>query len=275
MSHSVQHPIPSSYLNLKTNVSKNFRNGSSLCANITHFYKYYNYIFVCRQVLNTKEITDLLKENKLLEIQTPNFNISSQKTMSIQNILTTTQPGRFTSVVKGKLVTPNQKFLYLCCDRCHCLTSAEYGSFFKCRSCHINKSATPRYRFSLLVFDETGEMDVTDLPYVLASFKSRLEQMLLKIEIQSKIFNKQDGTAILSYTIHSLECQNITPLPAPANESPVPPSPSGTTYLTTNNINNSIENPTSSPQTLAAYSQSNADAPKSSRGRTLKAKIFP
>ncbi|KAL6558233.1 hypothetical protein OROMI_018583 [Orobanche minor] len=114
-----------------------------------------------------------------------------------------------------------------------------------------------------------------DLPYVLASFKSRLEQMLLKIEIQSKIFNKQDGTAILSYTIHSLECQNITPLPAPANESHVPPSSSGTTYLTTNNINNSIENPTSSPQTLAAYSQSNADAPKSSRGRTLKAKIFP
>ncbi|KAL6536810.1 hypothetical protein OROHE_012394 [Orobanche hederae] len=104
--------------------------------------------------------------------------------------------------------------------------------------------------------------------------------MLLKIEIQSKIFNKQDGSAILSYTIHSLECQNITPLPAPANESPVPPSSSGTMYLTTNNINNSIENPNYSPQTLAAmpthaYSQSNVDAPKSSRGRTLKDKIFP
>ncbi|KAL6536811.1 hypothetical protein OROHE_012395 [Orobanche hederae] len=160
MSHSVQHPLPLSCLNLKTSISKNFRNGSSLCASITHFYKYYNYIFVWRQVLNTKEITDLLKENKPLEIQTPNFNISSQKTMSIQNILTTAQPGRFTSVVKGKLVTPNQKFMYLCCDRCHCLTSAEYGSFFECRSCHINKLATPRYRFSLLVFDETGEIDV-------------------------------------------------------------------------------------------------------------------
>ncbi|KAL6507075.1 hypothetical protein OROHE_021974 [Orobanche hederae] len=167
MSRSVQHPLPSSCLNLKTGVSKN-----------------------------------------------------------LKNVL-----GRFISTVKAKLVRTNQRYMYLCCDRCHCLTSAEYGSLFECRSCHINKIATPRYRFSLLVFDETGEIDVTvfrkEGDKLLnisdddfwqkdpdASFKSSLEQMMLKIEIQSKIFNKQNGAAILSYIVHSLECQNITPLPA-------------------------------------------------------------
>ncbi|KAL6529907.1 hypothetical protein OROMI_028552 [Orobanche minor] len=258
--------------------------------------------------------------------------------MSIQNILTATEPGRFLSIVKGKLVRTDQKLMYLCCDRCHCLTSAEYGSFFECRSCHINKIATPRYRFSLLVFDETGEIDVTvfgkegdkllnisaynlwqkdpdELSSVLASFKSHLEQILLKVDIQSKIFNKQDGTAILSYTIHSLECQDITPLAAPITESPIPPSSLVATDLTPNDLSNSTEDLPPSTQTLAAmlddaksrhiqkrkerpqkqktqdttnqpsskklerstyaHTQSNAGALKSSRGRTLKAKIFP
>ncbi|KAL6527926.1 hypothetical protein OROMI_029737 [Orobanche minor] len=185
-------------------------------------------------------------------MQQPNFSTSSQKTMSIQNILTATEPGRFLSIVKGKLVRTDQKLMYLCCDRCHCLTSAEYGSFFECRSCHINKIATPRYRFSLLVFDETGEIDVTELSSVLASFKSHLEQILLKVDIRSKIFNKQDGTAILSYTIHSLECQDITPLAAPITESPIPPSSLVATDLTPNDLSNSTEDLPPSTQTLAA-----------------------
>ncbi|KAL6585007.1 hypothetical protein OROMI_004296 [Orobanche minor] len=275
MSRSVQHPLPSFCSNSKTGVSKIFKN-----------------------VLNTRQITDLLKEYKPLQMQQPNSSTSSQKTMSVQNILTATEPGRFLSIVKGKLVRTDQKLMYLCCDRCHCLISAEYGSFFECRSCHINKIATPRYRFSLLVFDETGEIDVTvfgkegdkllnisaynlwqkdpdDLFSVLASFKSRLEQILLKVDIQSKIFNKQDGTAILSYTIHSLECQDITPLPAPITKSPVPPSSPVATDLTTDDLSNSTEDLPPSTQTLAAHAQSNAGALKSSRGRTLKAKIFP
>ncbi|KAL6568043.1 hypothetical protein OROHE_003727 [Orobanche hederae] len=51
-----------------------------------------------------------------------------------------------------------------------------------------------------------------DTSFIHTLINSRLEQMLLRIEIQSKIFVKQDGNTILSYTVQSLDSQKIPPL---------------------------------------------------------------
>ncbi|KAL6571776.1 hypothetical protein OROHE_002645 [Orobanche hederae] len=99
------------------------------------------------------------------------------------------------------------------------------------------QNSNSQYRFSLSVFDETGELEVTmfgkeaekllnlladdfwqkyqeDTSFVHTFINSKLEEMLLQIEIQSKTFLKQDDNTILSYTVKSLECQKTTPLPA-------------------------------------------------------------
>ncbi|KAL6523810.1 hypothetical protein OROHE_016348 [Orobanche hederae] len=281
-----------------------------------------------RQTLHTKEIRALLSKDKLLDRPNTGFNISAQQTVPIHDILATTEPGWFTSTVKGQLLRTNQKFVYLCCDRCHCLTSAEYGCLFECRSCHLNKIATPRYRFSLSVFDETDELEVTmfakeaeklpnlhaddfwqkyqeDISFVHTFINSKLEEMLLQTEIQSRTFLKQDGNTILSYTVQSLNCQKTTPLPAcPDAFTEQPSSSCGITYLVPAENANRNENLTTSTQAPpdsihAAHSsphntdntdtdirllsnksknaqhtrpEHNKDASKSSRGRTLKAK---
>ncbi|KAL6541116.1 Replication factor A protein 1 [Orobanche minor] len=261
-----------------------------------------------RQSLHTNEIRALLGKDTLSDRPNTGLNISAQQTVPINDILATAEPGRFTSIVKGQLLRTNQKFVYLCCDRCHCLTSAEYGCLFECRSCRLNKIATPRYRFSLSVFDETGELEVTmfgkeaekllnlsaddfwqkyqeDTSFVHTLINSKLEETLLQIEIQSKTFLRQDGTTILSYTVQSLNCQKTAPLPTEQ------PSSCGVTYLlpTENsnhnkNITTSTQAPPDIPDTditllsnkskIAQHTrpEHNKDASKSSRGRTLKAK---
>ncbi|KAL6513925.1 hypothetical protein OROHE_019381 [Orobanche hederae] len=190
------------------------------------------------QTLHTKEIRALLSKDRLPDRPNTGLNISAQQTVPIHDILATKEP--------------------------------EYGCLFECRSCRLNKIATPRYRFSLSVFDATGELEVTmfgkeaekllnlsaddfwqkyqeDTSFVHTFINSKLEEMLLQIEIQSKTFLKQDGNTILSYTVQSLNCQKTTPLPA---------CPDAFT-----------EQPSS-----CARPEHNKDASKSSRGRTLKAK---
>ncbi|KAL6588024.1 hypothetical protein OROMI_001002 [Orobanche minor] len=134
--------------------------------------------------------------------------------------------------VRGKLLSQIQNLIYPCCTKCHRLTTAEYNCPFECLSCHKTKTAIPRYRLSLLIYDQTGEMEVTAfgdegekimrmsaadfldkycnamLP-TLDSINSNLQQLQLKMKVHSKVFNKQDGTSILSHTIQSVECHQL------------------------------------------------------------------
>ncbi|KAL6570059.1 hypothetical protein OROMI_014573 [Orobanche minor] len=247
------------------------------------------------QALHTNEIRALLSKDTPSDRPNTGLNISAQQTVPIHDILATTEPGRFTSTVKGQLLRTNQKFVYLCCDRYHCLTSAEYGCLFECRSCRLNKIATPRYRFSLSVFDATGELEVTmfgkeaekllnlsaddfwqkyqeDTSFVHTLINSKLEETLLQIEIRSKTFLKQDGNTILSYTVQSLNCQKTTPPPACPDALAEQPSSCGITYLVPTENSTYNENLTTSTQAPPARPEHNKDASKSSRGRTLKAK---
>ncbi|KAL6554618.1 hypothetical protein OROHE_007357 [Orobanche hederae] len=131
--------------------------------------------------------------------------------------------------VQGKLPSTNQSFIYPCCAKCHRLTTAEYGCLFECYSCHETRNAIPRYRFSLLIYDSTGEIEVTifgdegekivQMPasdflhkysnarlLTIDSITSNLHHLELKMKVHSKFFNKQDGTSTLTHTVHSLEC---------------------------------------------------------------------
>ncbi|KAL6556932.1 hypothetical protein OROHE_006808 [Orobanche hederae] len=134
--------------------------------------------------------------------------------------------------VRGKLLSQIQNLIYPCCTKCHRLTTAEYNCPFECHSCHETKTAIPRYRLSLLIYDQTGEMKVIAfgdegekimrmsvadfldkycnamLP-TLDSINSILQQLQLKMKVHSKVFNKQDGTSILSHTIQSVECHQL------------------------------------------------------------------
>ncbi|KAL6571409.1 hypothetical protein OROHE_003052 [Orobanche hederae] len=80
---------------------------------------------------------------------------------SIEMLLTTEQPNRYDLLARGKLARINQNFIYPCYAKCHRLTTAAYGRLFECHSCHENRNAIPRFRFSLLVYDDSGEIEVT------------------------------------------------------------------------------------------------------------------
>ncbi|KAL6557890.1 hypothetical protein OROMI_018240 [Orobanche minor] len=54
------------------------------------------------------------------------------------------QPNRSNMLVRGKLPRTNQNFIYICCTKCHRLTTAEYGCLFEGRSCHEIKNSIPR-----------------------------------------------------------------------------------------------------------------------------------
>ncbi|KAL6534944.1 hypothetical protein OROGR_013619 [Orobanche gracilis] len=136
-------------------------------------------------------------------------------------------------LVRGKLARTNQNFIYPCCAKCHRLTTAAYGNLFECHSCNEIRSAIPRFRFSLLVYDKSGEIEVTvfgdegekimqmsapdflnkycnDDSLIFESINSMLHQMQLKTKIQSKFFYRQDGTTTLSHTMQTLECLQLT-----------------------------------------------------------------
>ncbi|KAL6547968.1 hypothetical protein OROHE_009673 [Orobanche hederae] len=88
------------------------------------------------------------------------------------------------------------------------------------------------YRFSLLIYDSTGEMEVTIFGnevekimqmsasdfinkysnarlLTIDSITSNLHLPQLKMKVHYKFFNKQDGTSMLSHTVQSLECHQL------------------------------------------------------------------
>ncbi|KAL6564975.1 hypothetical protein OROMI_016425 [Orobanche minor] len=180
-----------------------------------------------------KERVDVLQQqgDVFRKAQT-NFNHDPEIFTSIETLLTTEQPNRYDLLARGKVTRSNQNFIYPCCAKCHRLTSAAYGRSFECHSCHEIRSAIPRFRFSLLVYDDSGKIEVTvfgdegeklmqmstkdfltqycnNEPLILDSINSNLRQMKLKMKIQSKVFNKQDGTTTMSHTMQTLESHQL------------------------------------------------------------------
>ncbi|KAL6513880.1 hypothetical protein OROHE_019336 [Orobanche hederae] len=137
------------------------------------------------QTLHTKDIIALLNKDKLPDRPHASLNINTQQTVPIHDILATTEH--------------------------------EYGCLFECRSCHLNKIATPRYRISLSVFDETGEIEVS-------MFGKEGEKLLNLPADDFWQKYQEDGNTILSYTVQLLDCQKIAPLPACTDDSTEQPS---------------------------------------------------
>ncbi|KAL6572564.1 hypothetical protein OROMI_013522 [Orobanche minor] len=191
--------------------------------------------------IHKKEIDDIRQQGDVFKKAQSNFSIDSETFTSVQTFLTVEQQDRSIMCVRGKLLSTNQNFIYQCCTKCHRLTTAEYGCLFECHSCHEIKNAIPRYRFSLLIYDQIGEMEVTvfgnegekscrcrppifliNIARLLTidSINSNLHQMQLKMKVQSRVFKKQDGTRTLSHTMQSLECIQLPSSTISADEIP-------------------------------------------------------
>ncbi|KAL6580894.1 hypothetical protein OROMI_006817 [Orobanche minor] len=181
--------------------------------------------------MHRREIDDIQHQGDVFAIAQSSFSIDPETFTSIQTFLTAEQDRSF-MYVRAKLLSQIQNPIYACCTKCHRLTTTEYDCPFECHSCHETRTAIPRYRLSLLIYDQTGEMEVTAfgddgekimrmsaadfldkycnamLP-TLDSINSNLQQLQLKMKVHSKVFNKQDGTSILSHTIQSVECHQL------------------------------------------------------------------
>ncbi|KAL6571353.1 hypothetical protein OROHE_002996 [Orobanche hederae] len=182
-------------------------------------------------VIHKEKINVLQQQGDVFKRAQTNFSSDPDTFTSIQTLLTTEQ--RSDLLVRGKLARTNQNFIYPCCAKCHRLTIAAYGNLFECHSCNEIKSAIPRFRFSLLIYDYSGEIEVTvfsdegekimqmsapeflnkycnDESLIFSSINSILHQMQLKMKIHSKVFYRQDGTTTLSHTMQTLECLQLT-----------------------------------------------------------------
>ncbi|KAL6543456.1 hypothetical protein OROHE_010078 [Orobanche hederae] len=179
--------------------------------------------------MHRREIDDIQHQGDVFGIAQSSFSIDHETFTSIQTFLTADRSFLY---VRGKVLSQIQNLIYPCCTKCHRLTTAEYNCPFECHSCHETRTAIPRYRISLLIYDQTGEMEVTafgdegekimrmsaadfldkycnaKLP-TLDSINSNLQQLQLKMKVHSKVFNKQDGISILSHTIQSVECHQL------------------------------------------------------------------
>ncbi|KAL6498660.1 hypothetical protein OROGR_028207 [Orobanche gracilis] len=182
--------------------------------------------------------------NIFKQAQTP-FGSDTEAITSVHTLLAIKEPDRCNLLARGKLTRPNQQFIYPCCAKCHRLTSAEYNCLFDCHSCH-----EVRFRFCLLIYDAFDEIEITvfgdegekimqmsatdflqkygnDESLIIDSVNSNLRQLQLKMKIHSRVFNKQDGSTVLSHTMQALECQQLpSPILAP-DETPTisPPGP--------------------------------------------------
>ncbi|KAL6570213.1 hypothetical protein OROMI_014727 [Orobanche minor] len=112
-------------------------------------------------VIHKEKINVLQQQGDVFKRAQTNFSSDPDIFTSIQTLLTTEQPNRSDLLVRGKLARTNQNFIYPCCAKCHRLTTAAYGNLFECHSCNEIKSAIPRFRFSLLIYDDSGEIEVT------------------------------------------------------------------------------------------------------------------
>ncbi|KAL6585858.1 hypothetical protein OROMI_002502 [Orobanche minor] len=197
---------------------------AALNFNVTEYHS--NWYFIHR-----RENDDIQNQGDVFGIAQSTFSIDPETFTSIQTFLKAEQDRSFLCV-RGKLLSQIQNLIYPCCTKCHRLTTAKYNCPFECHSCHETKTAIPRYRLSILIYDQTGEMEVTAfgdegekimqmsaadfldkscnarLP-TLDSINSNLQQLQLKMKVHSKVFNKQDGTSILSHTIQSMECHQL------------------------------------------------------------------
>ncbi|KAL6536683.1 hypothetical protein OROMI_026264 [Orobanche minor] len=182
-------------------------------------------------VIHKEKINALQQQGDAFKRAQTNFSSDPDIFTSIETLLSIEQASDL--LVRGKLARTNQKFIYPCCARCHRLTTAAYGNLFECHSCNEIRSAIPRFRFSLLIYDASGEIEVTgfgdegekimqmsapdflnkycnDESLIISSINSILQQMQLKLKIHSKVFYRQDGTTTLSHTMQSLECLQLT-----------------------------------------------------------------
>ncbi|KAL6570232.1 hypothetical protein OROMI_014746 [Orobanche minor] len=229
-------------------------------------------------VIHKEKINALQQQGDAFKRAQTNFSSDPDTFTSIETLLSIEQ--RSDMLVRGKLARTNQKFIYPCCAKCHRLTTAAYGSLFECHSCNEIRSAIPRFRFSLLIYDTSGEIEVTvfgdegekimqmsapdfltkycnDESLIISSINSILQQTQLKLKIHSKVFFRQDGTTTLSHTIQSLECLQLTSSdPAHVPEISASSNPETTAALST-----AKEHPRSDTHPSA-----------SSRGRASKAK---
>ncbi|KAL6564991.1 hypothetical protein OROMI_016441 [Orobanche minor] len=110
-------------------------------------------------VIHKEKINVLQQQGDAFKRAQTNFSSDPDTFTSIQTLLSTEQ--RSDLLVRGKLARTNQNFIYPCCAKCHRLTTAAYGNLFECHSCNEIKSAIPRFRFSLLIYDASGEIEVT------------------------------------------------------------------------------------------------------------------
>ncbi|KAL6565101.1 hypothetical protein OROMI_016551 [Orobanche minor] len=211
-----------------------------------------------------KESVDILQQQgDVFRKAQNNFSHNPEVFSSIETLLTTEQPNRYDLLSRGKVTC---------------------GRSFECHSCHEIRSAIPRFRFSLLIYDDSGEIEVTvfgdegekvmqvsandfltqfcnNEPLILDSINSNLRQMKLKMKIQSKVFNKQDGTTTMSHTMQTLECHQL----------PSTSSPPGLTNELEISVPHKIET-TFIPSTTKEHPRPDIHPTASSRGRASKAK---
>ncbi|KAL6565004.1 hypothetical protein OROMI_016454 [Orobanche minor] len=158
-------------------------------------------------VIHKEKINVLQQQGDAFKRAQTNFSSDPDTFTSIETLLSTEH--RYDLLVRGKLARTNQNFIYLCCAKCHRLTTTAYGNLFECHSCNEIKSAIPRFRFSLLIYDASGEIEVTvfgdegekimqmsapefltkycnDESLIISSINSILHQMQLKMKIHSK-----------------------------------------------------------------------------------------
>ncbi|KAL6580995.1 hypothetical protein OROMI_006918 [Orobanche minor] len=219
---------------------------ATLNFNVTEYHKYFaqlNVRFGCslklkkmnvfrlfnngKYFMHAREIDDIQHQGDVFAVAQSTFSIDPETFTSIQTFLTAEQDRSFLCV-RGKLLSQIQKIIYPCC--------------------------TKWYIISLLIYDQTGEMEVTafgdegeklmrmsaaeflDKYYnamlpTLDSINSDLQQLQFKMRVHSKVFNKQDGTSILSHTIQSVECHQ--PPSSTINNDEIPAAlPPDTKYAT-------------------------------------------
>ncbi|KAL6565197.1 hypothetical protein OROMI_016647 [Orobanche minor] len=110
-------------------------------------------------VIHKEKINALQQQGDAFKRAQTNFSSDPDTFTSIETLLSIEQ--RSDLLVRGKLARTNQNFIYPCCVKCHRLTTAAYGNLLECHSCNEIRSAIPRFRFSLLIYDASGEIEVT------------------------------------------------------------------------------------------------------------------
>ncbi|KAL6504942.1 hypothetical protein OROHE_023324 [Orobanche hederae] len=250
--------------------------------------------------MHKREIDEIQQQGNVFKLAQSNFSTDPKTFTSVETFLTTEQrDNKSILCVQGKLPSTNQSFIYPCSAKCHRLTTAEYGCLFECYSCHETRNAIPRYRFSLLIYDSTGEMEVTifgdegeksckcrpvisfiNIPMLLTidSITSNLHHLELKMKVHSNFFNKQDGTSTLTHTVHSRNVIN-SPLQLSLPINLLPHLSAPTTYLPPHQQDYDAEiletsQPNTTPLTpsLKDHPRPDSHTSTSSRGRALKTK---